>query len=278
MKIYFLICVLLSSICVSCSNDVSISAICEIDSVILDIDECEVITCSDDSVVYSLVPLDDSPECAINSLAKMTVTEKGIFVLSYGDKDMLLRFNHDGSFANSIGVLGHSKREYVRIMGFTANEVGDTITIIDNYGRAVKTYDNNGKYINTFNLNEDEECDDILLLDGCYYTFNIHHTTENILTSYDKSFENKTSYGKFQSNQIVGLGINPNYIQHSNGHICVLDYFNSCFYLFNRKTNDIMKYVISSSRMKSPNDIEEKSGLQVIDGISGYLYVNDKIY
>ena len=227
-----------------------------IDNVIFSLDDCpesEKI----DTFEYDLMPLENNPQCMLSSIDKMVVTSKGLYILDTRYIPLLYLFGHDGRFINKIGVQGRSKSEYIRIDNFTASEEGDTVAIMEDFGKVIKLYTNNGTFLNAYTLEDEYGWDDLLLLENNFYLSSYHHGYDGILNKYDTKFSKQTNIGLFDPELISGGGCFRKYTQFSSKYICFLDFFNSCFYLFDRNnTENITKLTLESSNILSPSKVD----------------------
>lgn len=270
--LYFLSLIVL----MSCCNNKRESEPCNIDSVIFNLDDC---LSSDkiDTFEYDLMPLENNPQGMLSGIDKMIVTSKGLYILDTRYIPSLFLFGHDGRFINKIGVQGRSKSEYIRIDNFTANEEGDTVAIMDDFGKVIKLYTFNGTFLNSYTLEDEYGWDDLLLLENNFYLSSYHHGYNGILTKFDTKFSQKTTIGLFDPELISGGGCFRKYTQFSSKYICFLDYYNSCFYLFDRKnTENIIKLTLNSSNILSPS--KKDYNLQPYDKILEYALSDDYIF
>ena len=249
---------------------------CEYSSVVFNLDDTPI---SDKAELYDyeLIPLDSNPKCLLSSIEKMIVTPKGIYVQDTRYNHSLFLFGHDGKFISKIGVQGHSKSEYVRINNFTPSETGDTVAILDDYGRTIKVYSFTGKFLYSFSFEDEYGWDDCISVDNHFYMTSYHHGREEIFSKYDYNFKKQTKLGTFDSSLISGAGYFSKYTQYSSKYICFLDYYNSCFYLVDRNNEDrIIKLVIESSNILSPNKKEYDS--YPYDKIMDYILTENGIF
>lgn len=248
----------------------------ENNSIVFNLDETPVSNKAE-SYNYELIPLDCNSKCMLSSIEKMIVTPKGIYVLDTRYNHSLFLFGHDGKFISKIGVQGHSKSEYVRINNFTANETGDTVAILDDFGRTIKTYSFTGKFLNSYSFEVEYGWDDCVLVDNHFYMTSYHHGREEIFGKYDYNFKKQTKVGEFDSSLISGAGYFLKYTQYSSKYICFLDYYNSCFFLVDRKNEEhIIRLTIESSNILSPNKKEYDS--YPYDRIIDYILTEKGIF
>ena len=259
----------------SCSHK-NRNSINENSSVVFNLDDTPVSN-KTTSFDYELIPLDNNPKCMLSSIEKMIVTPKGIYVLDTRYNHSLYLFGHDGKFISKIGVQGHSKSEYVRINNFTSNETGDTVAILDDNGRIIKMYSCAGDFLNSFPFEVEYGWDDCVFVDNHFYMTSYHHGREEIFGKYDSDFKKQTKVGEYDSSLISGAGYFLKYTQYSSKYICFLDYYNSCFYLVDRKNEErIIRLAIESSNILSPTKKEYDS--YPYDKIMDYTLTDEGIF
>lgn len=249
----------------------------DVNCTFFDLDNCAIENTSNNQFAsMKIIKLDNNEKCLLSGVDKMIVTHKGIYVLDTKYKHVLYLFAHNGQFMKAIGKQGHGKGEYVRINNFSANEEGDTVAILDDFGKNIKIYNADGHFLKCYNVEGEFGWDDILLLNNNYYLFNYHHESKDILSVFTSDFVNRDVWGQFESELIPGVGSSYKYLQYSPKYISVLDYYNACFYLFNRERNgEIKKIVLNSSDIISMKNAEDESKY---DAIIDYILADEFIY
>ena len=265
-------------LCVLCFSQCSLEKKASIfREVPVDVDKCE--TCSVDSFDYDILPLEDAPNGVIGSIGKMVVTENGYYVSDSRETPALYLFGRDGKFVRKIEKHGRSQKEYMRMCSFTANEKGDTIAVLDNMGREIKLYDQYGHFLLRHVFDEEYGWDDCVIIDNRFYMFSYHGGNEGVVTMYSSDFSKREIIGEECTRPLIpGAGeANVKYIQYNTSSICCMDYFNSCFFLIDRKSNGVIKkYALRSSNMLSSDYIPEK--FFSYDQILSYTLVDECLY
>lgn len=245
-------------VCVLCFSQCSHNNSSEIREVDINVDDCE--TCPVDSFDYDVLPLEDTSKGIVSSIGRMVVTDKGYYISDSRGTPVLYLFAKDGKFLRLIDKHGRSQKEYARIFNFTANERGDTIAILDNMGGEVKLYDQYGHFLLRHVFDDEYSWDDCAIIDNHFYMVSYHGGNKGIVTKYSSDFTGKEVIGEVSRPLVSGAGVSDTkYIQYNSSLICYMDYFNSSFFLIDRKTNDIIKkYTLSSSNMLTSEYVTEK--------------------
>lgn len=235
-------------------------------------------TCSMDSFDYYITPLEDAPKGLFGSIGRMFATENGYYILNTRETPVLYLFGKDGKFIRVINKQGHSQKEYVRIFNFASNEKGDTIAILDKLGREIKLYDQYGHFLLRHIFDDEYSWDDCAIIDNHFYMVSFHGGNKGIVTRYNNDFSEKEIIGEDTQPLVPGAGVAmTKYIQYNSSMICCLDYFNSCFFLIDRNTNDIIrKYSLHSSNMLSKESVLER--ILGYDQIISYMLSDDYLY
>lgn len=244
---------------------------------VINIEDYEVDTINfANSFNFEVVPLDN--KSIVGSVSKMIVTNRGYYVLDSRANPDLSLYAHDGKFIRKFDMKGHSKKEYTKIFNFTASETGDTIAILDNLGKIIKLYDEYGHYLSQHTFDDEYGWDDCAIIDNHFYMVSYHGGCEGIITKYDNNFSNKEVIGSGHIPLTPGAGIyGTKFIQTSSSKICYMDYFHSCFYLIDKKSdNEIIKYTLNSTNILNP-EYEPRKFFEY-DQILSYTLANDYLY
>ena len=248
------------------------------ETVVLNLDKCDEMSIDEiGSPHYEIVPLENNSQFMVGNVDKMIVTEIGIYILDTRYTPTLFLFGHDGKAIRRIGKQGHSKSEYVRIDNFTANEKGDTVAILDEFGRMVKLYSDKDEFLGSHTFDENCGWDDCMMLDNKMYTSSYHHANNCLIAKYSTDFTAKESVVCMNDDLIPGPGSFYKHTQYSSRYISFLDYYNSCFYLIDRtdETN-IVKFELQSDNILSPT--KEDYIRAPYDAVLEYVLTDDYIF
>lgn len=248
------------------------------ETIVLNIDKCDDVNINDiGSSQYEIVPLENNPQFMVSNVDKMIVTERGIYILDTRHIPTLYLFGHDGKAIRKIGKQGHSKSEYVRIDNFTANERGDTVALLDEFGKMVKLYSDKDEFLGSHTFDESCGWDDCMMLDNKIYMSSYHHANNCLIAKYSMDLSAKESVVCTGDELIPGPGCFFTYTQHSSKYICFLDYYKSSFYLIDRTDEtSIIKFELQSDNILSP---EKKDYVQApYDAILEYVLTDNYIF
>lgn len=143
---------LLSLACfTSCSNSAGLCELTGIDSttVVIEIDEAgekELFYSSVYSNVdYVMLEADD--ETIVGNIEKLEITKDGYFVIFDRANGKILLFGSDGQFRNKIGMMGHSKNEYISPELMCYDEYADDVIVYDGAKKSLLHYSLEGDLI-----------------------------------------------------------------------------------------------------------------------------------
>lgn len=248
------------------------------ETIVFNLDKCDEMNINDiGSSHYEIVPLENNSQFMVGNVDKMIVTEKGVYVLDTRYTPMLFLFGHDGKAIRRIGKQGHSKSEYVRIDNFAANERGDTVALLDEFGKTVKLYSDKDKFLGSYTFDENNGWDDCMMLDNKIYMSSYHHANNCLIAKYSTDFATRESVVCMNDELIPGPGCFYKHTQHSSRYISFLDYYNSCFYLVDRtdETN-VIKFELQSDNILSP---EKEDYIRApYDAVLEYVLTDDYIF
>lgn len=94
------------------------------------------------------IPLETSPDCMLDPIAKLALTDSFIFV---SDAKKLLQFKRNGQFIKQIGSIGRGPGEYKSISDFFIDAPGKRIYILN--GREVQILNHEGNIQRSLNIN-----------------------------------------------------------------------------------------------------------------------------
>lgn len=260
---------------VSCNNG-SVSESTVVNNYDIDLDTCNSIVYRD-SLAYDIFSLENKADYMLSGIDKMSITPSGIYIMDTKYLPNLYVFDTKGNALSKIGKQGHSKSEYVRINNFSTNEKGDTVAILDDFGKVIKFYDKTGSFIRSYTFENECGWNECLLLDNCVYAYSYNHIGPSVITKYSADFSEKQEIGIWDSNLIQGLCGHYSNMQYSKKYICVLDFYNSRFYLVDRYDNDkIISISLISKNIISP--LKEKFDYEIYhDHVAEYWLTNDEI-
>lgn len=143
MKIKFIIAVFSALIC-SCTNEMkTISEHCET----IDLSELP----SKETVLYSevfsnmkFVPLESTEQSVFGEISKMYKTNDGDYIVFDVSSSIVLRFDKNGKFLNSIGNRGRGKGEYVSLVDICYNHFSNEVVLWDNPRHCLMFFDVDG--------------------------------------------------------------------------------------------------------------------------------------
>lgn len=94
------------------------------------------------------IPLETSPNCLIQDIYHVKLSESYIFIHDY---DRILQFDRSGKFIRQIGSTGRGPQEYYNIHDLCVNEQKKEIYIISS-PKLLSVFDFNGVFKNSYNL------------------------------------------------------------------------------------------------------------------------------
>jgi hypothetical protein len=95
-----------------------------------------------DSIEY--VFLETNPECLINNIRDILVTDNHIFITA---SDKIFEFTRKGQFIRRIASVGKGPGEYIALRNITYDEKNDLLYIFTNYTRQILKYSSDNKFI-----------------------------------------------------------------------------------------------------------------------------------
>lgn len=199
---------------------------------------------SEEFTDFEIIPLQTCPEGILSDVRKMIVTDSCMIFFDNSASPRVLSFNHDGTFRNQIGRLGHARDEYQQIQNIGADADGDTI-IISNYS-GIKYYTGDGQYLSTIEVESGNGPEDILLSDEGLYCGYFHRQGDCLMTLCNPSLKKIVDYiptkcASFGTPLSVNNG---NLIQKDNTLVYCLDVFSSSIYVTDVNTKVVNRYFI----------------------------------
>lgn len=142
-KIYFICCIIIVGLLLSCTNHHNDIAITMSEDVIGKSSTEEIFNIKKTKLVF----LEQDSNVLVGEINKMISCKDDLFVLSRSGNDIynLFRYTLDGQFINKIGSMGGSGKEYIQISTFFIQ--GDKVYIIDSYRNKMLVYSFDGTFI-----------------------------------------------------------------------------------------------------------------------------------
>lgn len=197
----------------SCYNSTESRILLEMDSTTLKI---KIVELNNKELLYSDVYtgvnyaiLETNNESAIGNIEKLEVASNKDFIVFDRANGKILRFDSTGIFLNKIGMMGHSKDEYINPELMAYDEFNDNVIVYDGAKKSLLHYALNGtlvhttslhKYIADFGVVNGEEIAicanyrDIVEKGQVAYNLEIINREGNILKQYDPYSIEKEKY------------------------------------------------------------------------------------
>lgn len=206
---------------------------------------------SDEFCDFTFIPIEMTRESLLTGIRKLVATKNGFYVFDSNPGSSIIHLNPDGAYQCKIGAVGHAKNEYTRLTNMGATSTGDTVAVID-FLRQIQFYDSTGKYLFSKDDDEIRDVDDILISSNGYYLATFLRSKNNMLTCYDKNFQEKATKITLDTLKFYGFWntANSQCLQENNESICCLDVFSSTFHILKPDaSDDINSYVLSNEWM-----------------------------
>ncbi|MBQ7237620.1 MAG: 6-bladed beta-propeller [Bacteroidales bacterium] len=98
------------------------------------------------------ISLESVDEYEIGSFDKIIITENGDFIILDWHQGIIIRYDSQGKFLNTIGQRGHSKKEYVSLSDIQYNETLKQVFVIDRSRTCLKVYSIDGRFVKDIDL------------------------------------------------------------------------------------------------------------------------------
>lgn len=131
-----------------------------------------------------IVPLQAGQESLVGEIRRMCIYKDVIYIRDKYREDVLLSFDMQGNFIQSIGRLGKGDGEYLELTGFDV--AGDRITIYDRRTKRIFYYDLDGKLVDVRNIGKERAGRFAYQKDWIYlYNSSANTTSDHELNIYD---------------------------------------------------------------------------------------------
>jgi len=215
------------------------------------------------------IPLETDPDCLIETISNVFVTDSFIFVSDY---DRLLLFDINGNYIRQIGTKGRGPGEYTSVGDFIIDNEQREIYILSS--RMVLVYDFEGRFKRDFNLDFPgrqfimDENDNLIL-----HPFNIPQPTTDTVYSwyiYDKTGTIRTKLLNTlkRVNGGVIVPFSPLYTYNGTPHFMEFGVDTLYNYANNQKT---AYAIFHYGNMKFPPD----PTMSEVPGIDGKIWISD---
>ena len=142
----------------SCYNSTESRILVEMDSTTLKI---KIVELNNKELLYSDVYtgvnyaiLETNNESAIGNIEKLEVASNKDFIVFDKANGKILRFDSTGIFLNKIGMMGHSKDEYINPELMAYDEFNDNVIVYDGAKKSLLHYALNGTLVHTTSLHK----------------------------------------------------------------------------------------------------------------------------
>lgn len=142
----------------SCSNSGRSYDLSGIDSTTVVVEICE---SGEKELLYSsvysgveYVTLESKEESVVGNIEKLEITKDSDYVVFDRANGKILRFGSDGRFLNRIGMMGHSKKEYISPEQMCYDEYSDNVVVYDGAKKCLLHYSLNGVLVHTTPLHK----------------------------------------------------------------------------------------------------------------------------
>ncbi len=215
------------------------------------------------------IPLETDPDCLIETISNVSVTDSFIFV---SVRDRLLLFDLKGNYIRQIGSTGRGPGEYPNVGNFIVNKTQKEIYVLSS--RIVLVYDFEGQFKRDFKIDFPSrqfimDKNDNLIL----HPFNLPQPSDDPVYSwyiYDKTgmIRTKLSNTLTRVNGGVIVPFSPLYIYNGTPHFMEFGVDT----LYNYSNNEKMPYAIFHyGKIKYPPD----PTMDEVPGIDGKIWISD---
>lgn len=192
-----------------------------------------------DSVSY--VKLENRPECFVDNLSKVLLSDQFIFTFT---RKAVLQFDKKGKFIRQIGKKGKGPEEYNRVMDLYIDKTSRKLFV--NAGSKIQIYDFDGKYIgyHKYFFNE-------------FFTYLDTNTIVSATANYNGQQKNLLL---FTNPQLDTLGKHPNthFFKHPTSIYMVQSDFKRNFYTFKNQLYFVPTYNDTIFHLKDPKHLLPK--------------------
>lgn len=220
---------------------------------IKELSDCNIVGYSDvyDSVRF--IALETSKECLIGHIDILISYKDRFFILDKFISKSVMAFNAQGNFINKIGALGQGPGEFLNPAHMAIDPYKDQILMYDNLKKCILSYDLDGNYLQSINLEFRIDAFDVIFPDKIALYYN-YYGNENIRMLPKHNIHVVNERGKVikkyfnRENSIKPNHSGINHFSHQNNKLL----FNASF------DNNILEYTENGFLIKYKIDFGEK--------------------
>ncbi|MGL4781372.1 MAG: 6-bladed beta-propeller, partial [Bacteroidales bacterium] len=101
------------------------------------------------NMVQTLIPLETTNSCLLSKITCIEDSKEFYWIISDG---LVFKFSKQGKFIQTIGGIGQGPQEYLNAYRLQVDELGNTVYIMDYFGRKMVIYTLTGNFIKSFEL------------------------------------------------------------------------------------------------------------------------------